>query len=79
MLWGIIHLLTIFIRLRIHSYYCKIWKYSFIDDFETAAGWDPDFVQFISAEDGTEITLREVDELANQVTHWAQDLGYSCG
>jgi non-ribosomal peptide synthetase component F len=49
-------------------------SYSFIDDFERRVRESPNHVQFITVEDGRELTLAELDSLSNRIAHWMMSL-----
>lgn len=73
MIIGLLKLLTMLMHINLHSFYCKFFNYSFIDEFESKVNRNPTHVQFISAETKQVVILQELDELANQVAHWAHD------
>lgn len=61
-----------------HNLQCKCLSanYNFIKEFEMVARKRPDYIQIVTVEVGREITLKELDSLANQVGHWASDVGF---
>ena len=73
---GLVKLVTLLIKIKLHTLYCKFWNYNFIDEFESIVDWNPYHIQFIVAETNRYVCLQEVDELANQFGYWLHNQGF---
>ncbi len=72
-------LIEILVRMRWNSFWRHKFGYNYLDDFERKVDWNPNHIQFISAETGRKTSLLDVDEVANQVAHWLTDLCFQNG
>lgn len=75
LLYAIKCLLTLLVSVRTHALRFGGKNYSFADEFESRVDKTPDIAQFISADDGTTATFSKIDQIANQVGHWALQRG----
>ena len=67
-------LIRILFSSKLHSFRMKgLRAFSFADVWEKTVDANPFRILFISAEDDKEVSLRDVDVLANQVSHWADE------
>jgi len=72
---GVFKLLKGIMTLKWHLFRYSKQYFSFVDFVETKVDEHPDIFQFIMAETGEKVTLREADDLANRVAHWALEKG----
>ena len=79
MIFSMYSLLKLLITVRLHAKFKGGRYYSAVDEFEAQADANPNRVQMIVAEDSREVTLHEMDTLANRVAHWTEDLGLTTG
>lgn len=70
MLVACVRLLTLLIQVRLHTFSNGGKDYSFVDEVEKQVDKNPNLVQFVCVEDGREMTLAELDEIANKTSHW---------
>jgi hypothetical protein len=70
-----IELVVMLSKSKYHSHTKVGTNYNFADEFEARVDLDPEVLQFICAEDGRQVKLGELDAHANQVSHWAIELG----
>ena len=75
---AIVHLLTMLAYVRIHGYRRRGQPYSFVDEIEERVDQNPQLIQLICVEDDRKVTLQELDEMANQLSHWGIEQGYKC-
>eukprot|EP01033_Poteriospumella_lacustris_P015642 gene15642-11191_t len=68
-------LVNVGIQLKKHSFMHTRGPYSILDKIEDDCDKFPDDVQLIMADTGEERTKKQMDELANQVAHWALSQG----
>jgi fatty-acyl-CoA synthase len=80
---GVYKLLKAIITLKWHLIAYRKKYFSYADFVENKVDHHPDVFQFMMAETGEKRTLRETDDLANRVAHWALEKGvkphYSVG
>lgn len=68
-------LILVGLQLKRHSFLHTRGPFSVLDEIEANVDKYPDVVQFIMAETGRSRSKRHMDELANQVGHWALSQG----
>lgn len=71
----IVRLLRILISVKLHGHFKGNKTYSFVDEVEAKVDKNPSHVQFIVAETGVQYTLKEFDEICNQVAWWGKNKG----
>lgn len=69
--FGLIKLVRILLTITLHGVMHGKGPFSYVDLFEQNVDLYPNNVQLIMAETGEVRTLKQVDDLANQVSHWA--------
>lgn len=72
---GLSKLLKMILAMKIMMPWHAHTHYSFTDELESQVDRSPHTLQLIQAETGEKRTLKQVDELANQVAHWAKEIG----
>lgn len=74
-----IKLLEMLAKVKFHGLLRHKKYFSWADLFEGYVDAEPDRVQFITVEDEKAVTLRDLDDQANQLAHWATSKGYKAG
>lgn len=72
---AIIDLITVLLQVKIHQFQNGGKAYSIADLFEERVDAHPNRVQFVSVEDSREVTLQDMEKLANQIAWWLNGTG----
>jgi len=67
--------IIVLFKLKLHVIKAKNKTYSFVDLIESKVDCYPNRVQFINIENEKSYTLKNIDQLANQIGHWGISLG----
>lgn len=74
MAFALYSLLRLLVTVRLHALWRGGQYYSAVDFWEAQADAHPDRVQVIVADENRNVTLLEMEALANKVAHWTSDV-----
>lgn len=72
---NVLELLYILVTIKIHDFLHRSKAWSYADYFESRVDKHPDVLQLITVEDGRTIKLADIERSANQIAHWAKQIG----
>lgn len=75
MIHSCVKLLTMLFHVKIHNTRFNGKRFSYANIFEYTVDKYPNRVQFISVDNNEEITLKQMDDFANQIAAWLVSLG----